>query len=113
MNNLNNFLNLYSIEYYPNIDYIPFELSYSSYLNNIIDHNITKTSFDITSQNKKWDILINSRYINENFFIAVHNLNINNVILPNNIICAIYYYENKKQYFWSNKENEVLYKEFL
>ncbi len=132
MSNLQDFLNLNSIYYYPNINYIPFELAFHNLnidwnmnmlndnnnkndINNDINNNVDNKEINVKNQNIKWKILINFKNINNDFFKQVRNLNLNNVILPQNCICVIYYNdkENIKKCFWSNHDNELLYGKFI
>jgi hypothetical protein len=117
------FSNLEQILYFPDIDYIPYESIYNK-LNTdwIMSNNNIKNSLidiiDVRNEIRIWNIFVDRRYINKEFFKIVHNMNIDNLVLPPNSVCAIYYNKNEtenktiKEYFWSSKENELLYNQF-
>ena len=111
---MDDFLNLLAIVYYPEIKYIPFESTFNlRYVDLKVDEKRIITSVDVKNTKVRWTFLIDFKNIDEKFFSYVHNIELNNVILPKNIVCAIYHNDNKKIIFWSNIEYELLYKQYV
>ncbi len=113
-NTWDDFLKLVPISYYPlNNGYIPME----NYYNNLdLDYNHNDyNDMDNNNDNNKeksiklnrseyWNIMIEPKFINKEFFIKIRELDINNVKVPNNAVCCIYYNKSQKEQiiFWAN-----------
>ncbi len=60
-------------------------------------------------------IYTNKKDYSKEFFNQIHKLNINNIVLPDNSVCVVYYepVEKIKKVFWSNNENEEMFSQFV
>ena len=110
MTNSEYFLRLEKILYFPDIDYIPYESIYYK-LNTDWDlskNNTINSVIDVRNQNRILNILIDKRYIDGVFFKNLHKMNVDNIVLPPNCVCVIYYSKNdlRKQYYWNHWNRE-------
>ncbi len=110
-NTWDDFLKLVPISYYPlNNEYIDME----DYYNNLdLDYNHNDYNNNNNNNNEKsirlnkseyWNIMIEPTFINKEFFVKIRELDINNVKVPNNAVCCIYYNMSQKKQiiFWAN-----------
>ena len=81
------------ISYYPEKNYIPMESTFK--LSNV-DVSVNRklpitTNINVKDTTELWIFIIKYKDLNNKFFNDVHNIDLNNVVLPQNVISATYY----------------------
>jgi hypothetical protein len=108
------FLNFIPITYYPSNKYIPYESTFNK-LNVDLNNKTNKTinELDNIKTNEFLLLYIEYKYINKNLFDSIKQLDISNLIIPNNVIFIIHNNNSNINVIWSSIQNEKIYKKFI